>query len=160
IAAGMRLGQCPMFETGPSSPLSTSSPPSAAPPALHERDRLLEIPDRVRHRGGFLREPAIELETLRSEHPQRLAALTEQPAALLPCPHPRSPRGRTRKPRATATNRGFWALGAQVRDARARDRLIRPLASTSVSPPAGRVLLLWARLLPACGGRASRRNSA
>ena len=65
----------------------------------------------------------------------------------------------TRKPRATALNRGFWALGARVWDARPRDRLIRPLASTSVSPPAGRVLLLWARLLPACGGRASRRNS-
>src|SRR5262249_22139092 len=134
----------------------------AAPSSLllHEGDGLLEFRDRVRHRSGLLRESTVQLEPLRGEDPERLPALTEQLAALLACPHPRSPRGRTRKPRATASNRGFWALGARVRDARARDRLIRPLASTSVSPPAGRVLLLWARLLPGCGGRASRRNSA
>src|SRR5262249_47307784 len=110
IAAGTGPGQCPMFETGPSGPRSARSSAPPAPPALHERDGLLEIRNRVRHRGRLLREPAVQLEPLCSEDPERLAALTEQLAALLACPHPRSPRGRTRKPRATAmtVDSGLW----------------------------------------------------
>src|SRR5262249_16326227 len=100
---------------------------------LHERNGLLEIRDRVRYRGRLVREPAVQLEPLRGEDPERFPALTEQRAAFLPCPHPRSPRGRTRKARATASNRGFWALGARGRDARARERLIRPLAYISAT---------------------------
>jgi hypothetical protein len=59
----------------------------------------------------------------------------EQLAALLACRHPRSLRGRTQEPRATAdtvdSELGVlesWTTGSG-------DRLIRPLASTSVSPP-------------------------
>src|SRR5262249_3931989 len=88
IAAGDRPGQCPLFETPTSRSWSRIPATAPASPALHVCNGLLEIPDRVRHRGGLLRVPAVELEPLRGEDPEHLAALTEQLAALLAYPHP------------------------------------------------------------------------
>jgi len=56
-------------------PRALRLPPAPSALLLHERDGLLHIRDRIRHRGRLLREPAVQLEPLRREDPKRLAAL-------------------------------------------------------------------------------------
>ncbi len=119
LAAMPRSSRTVHTGSRPSPSMSTLSntwsplrPASLPPQLLHEGDRLREPRESVGHRGGLPGEAAIQVQTSRIKHGERLPARTHQLPRPFACRHPRSPRGRTQKPRATAhaVDSGLWVL--------------------------------------------------